>query len=704
MSAPVVTAWMRQDGSDVRRLGEELGSLATTLDRSERELATTLGSAATALGWEGTMTGRADAASVPTGSLTGRFADACRAAGAALRTLAATMSWRGPAVVQLLAEQEALLADPPRMTVRDDLGGEVRVVDHVARTRLLDDLHSRLREHSDALAQKDRACRDALAHVVEDLGRLVPPGTSPGFLRSLAPPGAYGLFQDTGVVDTDAEEALARRIRPGTPAQDVRRLIAEVPVGRLDEFLARHPHVAAVLAEDWDHATGEDPLLDALLEAVGPPGEHGPQVSSVGAVRRAWLQLTAEERARLRLLYPTLVGSTDGIAIEDRVLANRALVRHALLRELAVEHRLNSGPTTAELTRQEAARYEDATGSALGAFGHWLARQFLASDAGLFVHDAPGVDPDRELAESRARIDLYRSLLLDAPPAPRLGDTSGIPAHLRLLLVFDPRGDGRYAEWHGRVDAPNVGILVPGTYSEMASIQDYSTEAARIARDHAATTATVSWLGTDLPSSIVSDASRRSFSESGGTHLLRFVEGLGLAPERDVSLVGHSAGGAVVGYADVLGVDVDRVLHVASAGTGLGLSAGLDYRSTTWDGDAREVVRYTQTAPGDPIAVSQDSGWLTDGTPLGHGWGHEDTFADWVVLDTGRTEDGQQIAGGTQAHTQVFSPGSTAWDNVVGVITGGQVTPYDPEWHWWHGRRSPYHDSAYPGTPTVEVP
>lgn len=702
MSEPVVHAWMKQDGADVRSYGDALVDLAATLDDTERELARTLGSAATALGWEGAMTGRADAASVPTGSLTGRFADACRAAGNALRTLASSMSWRSQKIRLLLDEHAALLADPPTMTVRGDHGGEITLTDYAARNRQRDALLDRIAAHTDALAEKDRTCRDALARVVDDLERLVPPGTSPTFLRSLAPHGAYGLFQDAGVVDSDAEEALARRIRPVLSAEEVRRLLADVPTDRLDEFLARHPHVAAALAEDWDHAEGEDPLLDLLLEAIGPVGEHGPDVRGVEAVRAQWASLTTQEQARLRLLYPTLVGNTDGIPLLDRALANRALVRSALLRELAVEARLNSGPTTAELTARETARYEDATGSALGAFGHWLARQFFSSEPGLMVHDLDGVDPDRELRESRARIELYRSLLLGAPPAPRIGDTSGIPADLRLLLVFDPRGDGRYAEWHGRVDAANVGILVPGTYSEMASIGDYSLEAARIARDHLATTATISWLGTDLPSSLVTDASRRSFSEQGGHDLLRFVEGLGLASERDVSLAGHSAGGAVVGYADVLGVDVDRVLHVASAGSGL--EFGADYRATTWDGEARDVVRYTQTAPGDPIAVSQDTGWLTDGTPLGHGPGHDGTTADWVVLDTGRLHGGEQIAGGADAHTQVFTPGSTAWDNVVGVITGGQVTPYDPEWHWWHGERSPYHDPEHPGTVPVEVP
>lgn len=657
MSAPVVHAWMRKDGDGARRLGDALTNLGTSLDEKERELATTLGAAATALGWEGTMTERAESASVPTGSLTGRFADACRAAGGALRTLATSMSWRGPAVVRLLGQIDALLADPPMMTVRDDHGGETRLVDYATRNRERDDLYAQIREHTDALSEKDRLCRDALARVVSDLERLVPQGTSPRFLRSLSPSGAFGIFQDAGVADTDAEEALARRIRPGMSAEEVRRLLADVPVDRLDEFLLRHPHVAAVVAEDWDHGAGEDPLLDGLLEAIGPIGTHGPNVRSVPAVRQHWASLTADQKALLRLLYPTLVGNTDGIPIEDRALANLSLVRHALLRELAVERGISSGPTTAELTSQATARYEDATGSALGAFGHWLTRKFFASGAGPSVHDLAGVDPDRELAESRARIELYRSLLFDPPLAPRVGDKSGIPQDLRLLLVFDPRGDGRYAEWHGRVDAANVGILVPGTFAEMATMQGYSAEAADVALTNPGTTATISWLGTDMPSSLVSEASRRSFSEASGTHLLNFVEGLGLKSERNVSLVGHSAGGAAVGYADYLGVDVDRVLHVASAGTGLGLGRGLDYRDTTWDGDARPVVRYTQTAPNDPIAVSTDTGWLTDGGPLGHGWGHEDTFTDWVVLDTGRVHGGEQIAGGPRRTTRLSTLG-----------------------------------------------
>ena len=234
------------------------------------------------------------------------------------------------------------------------------------------------------------------------------------------------------------------------------------------------------------------------------------------------------------------------------------------------------------------------------------------------------------------------------------------PLQLEAVIttgVVDPTAGTRVPFTVGRVDAANVGILVPGTFAEMATMQGYSAEAADVALTNPGTTATISWLGTDMPSSLVSEASRRSFSQASGTHLLNFVEGLGLKSERNVSLVGHSAGGAAVGYADYLGVDVDRVLHVASAGTGLGLGRGLDYRDTTWDGDARPVVRYTQTAPNDPIAVSTDTGWLTDGGPLGHGWGHEDTFTDWVVLDTGRVHGGEQIAGGPRRTTRLSTLG-----------------------------------------------
>src|SRR5690606_10453473 len=137
-------------------------------------------------------------------------------------------------------------------------------------------------------------------------------------------------------------------------------------------------------------------------------------------------------------------------------------------------------------------------------------------------------------------------------------DASGmlLPSDQRAVLLFDPRGDGLYAEWHGELDAPDVGIFVPGTTTDLAGIDAYARRMAGIP-DAVETTAMVTWMGIDLPNAVASDATQTRYSSDGGAALLRFVEGLDLR-DRTVTAVGHSAGGGIVGYADVLGMVVDR--------------------------------------------------------------------------------------------------------------------------------------------------
>lgn len=50
------------------------------------------------------------------------------------------------------------------------------------------------------------------------------------------------------------------------------------------------------------------------------------------------------------------------------------------------------------------------------------------------------------------------------------------------------------------------------------------------------------------------------------------------------------------------------------------------------------------------------------------------TLVEGVIeLDTGRYADGTEISG-PSAHSGVFQPSSTAWQNILAVLIGGPVT------------------------------
>lgn len=160
---------------------------------------------------------------------------------------------------------------------------------------------------------------------------LVPPGTTPRWTRTLVPDGAWGVFGERGLVDTVQEEQLALQVTPATTAVELRALLAGMPVQRLELFLARHPDAASVLARDYTGSGVEDPGFQGLVAAAGTGCVLSipPEPIRVGDVAAYWDGLSPEEQDRLRLLYPYAVGNLDGVDIENRAMANRALLRDA---------------------------------------------------------------------------------------------------------------------------------------------------------------------------------------------------------------------------------------------------------------------------------------------------------------------------------------------------------------------------------------
>src|SRR5690606_30121898 len=149
--------------------------------------------------------------------------------------------------------------------------------------------------------------------------------------------------------------------------------------------------------------------------------------------------------------------------------------------------------------------------------------------------------------------------------------------------------------------------------------------------------AMISWMGGDLPDGVLGDAPDPKYSKELGPRLTDFSRDLRLEIDRAgadnarVTVAGHSYGGAVVGRAELSGLDADRVLHIESAGMGHDVHSGSDLPRSQ-----RDVDRYSMTAPGDFIELTQ--GVQKGG--IGHG-ADPDTFDGTTRLHTGDKADGQ---------------------------------------------------------------
>jgi hypothetical protein len=241
--------------------------------------------------------------------------------------------------------------------------------------------------------------------------------------------------------------------------------------------------------------------------------------------------------------------------------------------------------------------------------------------------------------------DPRRRAHLTALLAPRPGS-----ARPRQILLFDPRGDGRVAEVFGRLDgADAVAVLVPGVSTDLLGfdvhVADPARRLARRIRRQAGgrRTAVDAWLGYDPPDGVVADPvevvgmAGTAAARAGGRRLTALVDGLGLAPEARVTLIGHSYGSTTVGAALLDGARADRVVVLGSPGVLVGHGRDLGRPGTDL---------FAMEAPGDPVA---ELGWF-GGDPNQPGSGFR-------RLDTGGS-----------GHSSYLAEGSTAQANLAAVV------------------------------------
>ncbi|MEO9329044.1 alpha/beta hydrolase [Gordonia aurantiaca] len=178
-----------------------------------------------------------------------------------------------------------------------------------------------------------------------------------------------------------------------------------------------------------------------------------------------------------------------------------------------------------------------------------------------------------------------------------------------------------------------------------------------------------------------------------------------VAPSAETTYIGHSYGGSVVGSAEQLGLNADRVLYASSAGTGV-FDGG-------WNNPNPDVERYSMTAPGDMIHYIQS-------LPMNPHGSDPDSMPGVTRLDTGYygpdDDRVRRLVQGTDGHGNYWNdPKSDAFQNMVKVITGDEPIPYekrvpdrptDDAWSGfqWSMRATPFAPFVEPLDGDIDMP
>lgn len=401
---------------------------------------------------------------------------------------------------------------------------------------------------------------------------------------------------------------------PETAGMDAQQLTA---------YLKDHPDVARQLAQNAPQPGSTDPAERGLALLFGPMITNAG--ADVGAIRRDgartfFEQYSAEDQKLLAVLFPSQVGNLSGAPFAARAAANRISIFVA----------------NDDLARGIAQLQEK-------------------------MKDADGLEKEvlQKLVDQLGEVQAtYQSVIDDGN---------------RQIVMFDA-SKGAMAELTGDIDAgtTNVGVLVPGTGARPGTFNGDVDRSSTFVDASGGSLAMVTWLGGQMPQSVIKDSPWASYSRTLAPSLAEFSHDVrqeiehSQAAGAQLTLAGHSYGGAIVGLAETKGADADRVLHIESAGMGNDVDDPGDLHPTN-----PNVKRYSMTAPGDPIGDIQG---LELGS-LGHG-ADPDTFPDTTRLETGYYADHKTLIEGGDAHGGVFKLHSDAWDQMYQVFTGGVITTY----------------------------
>lgn len=357
--------------------------------------------------------------------------------------------------------------------------------------------------------------------------------------------------------------------------------------------------------------TALDGLLAQHPELVARVHDDPPAADVVGAW---WSALPGASQATLLSGAAALVGNLDGVAWGARFLANRT--------NIAAAHTVNADRIALLSTQLDSIAL----------------LSFASASTGTLLR--------QEISALSARNAIYDLMAK------------------RQVLLFDPVGNGRYAEVHGTLTetTKNIGVIVNGTTLNMSTVLDYDLRALSFwekgKKDAPGSLVTITWMGVDFPDwGTYIRSELLEFATEGAPSLVRFVSGLDAVSEARITLIGHSAGGVIIGAAEEIGLPADAIVHVSSAAAGPGVTSINDYADPT-------IARYTLTATADPVRIFQNLKMF----------GEDPVNLEGVtVLDAGTSILGN-IPLDPRAHDAVFDSGSIAWKSLYNVLVGTGAT------------------------------
>lgn len=434
---------------------------------------------------------------------------------------------------------------------------------------------------------------------------------------------------------TGARSGLPREYWGMTPEQLIRACeddgeLADLLVSRRPDLTSPDPFEAALA------------LAAMMLRGDSAGAAYGAaSAERVAEVADILAGIPAPELAMLAALFPAVVGNLNGMPFEHRIAANRIRVADALHQARAQR------PAVAASAAQAAQAVPETPGYEAG-------------------YQADAVAAQQRLADLDARIEQYELLLEETtvdygnPEGPPWPDYQG-----RKIVYFDPSGDGSWAELVGTIspETDDVGIFVPGVGTDIPDMFNQSNSATGFVEQAAhdgTQPAMIVWTGGDFPDGVPT-ALTDDYAEDLVGPLVDFsyavqqeIDDQQPLVEVPVTVMGHSYGGLTVAMASTSGLAADNLLFVNSPGIGdepLEVMDALENYQT-----------FAMVAPWDVVPY---------GGPLFHGL-PPTAIDSVVVLDTGGYLDGTEISG-PSAHSGVLARGSTAWENILAVLTGQPV-------------------------------
>ncbi|MEU8896451.1 alpha/beta hydrolase [Nocardia sp. NPDC048505] len=409
-----------------------------------------------------------------------------------------------------------------------------------------------------------------------------------------------------------------------------------------------------------DLAAIRDGQQDILFQGTRrDPDEVVTQLAAMTADQRAAAiaQLSPADLRALVLANPDVMGNLHGVPFPVRIAANEINLRNAIQQE---KHKPNPDENRVRRLESLLEPIDDPTET----------------------DRVPGVSE----SDRKPELALVRTAGVD--PA---ADTK---VDRKFVMFRADEGSGHMIEMVGEftADTKGVGVYVPGTSTNLDGAASNQAAAWNLADQTGGPI--FLYMEGDFPQDLgPSGAMDPRYAADMAPKLVEFGKEVDRevarqAPGTPVTYVGHSYGGSIVGTAEQQGLRADRILHASSAGTGV--------EDKPWQNPNAAVQRYAMTAPGDLIGAAQsaprDTGlpsWLDlPGIPErnphgGHPQGTDpDELPGVTRLDTGYYADyngdgKQEPVFGTDGHGKYWDdPNSTAFRNIAGVISGGEVHAY----------------------------